>query len=139
MTHRSEDLFEKFRTHRSERTRRPAPKAISGDINELLDCIDRVFGRASGDEGDAAAPLIEALGRVADALEEVEKVAIPPAISMRISRFLAATRVQVHDLIARAREADAPSGPIEIELTYDALHEFMMAPDVDAWRDAQAG
>ena len=103
----------------------------------MLDAIDRVLGDGATVKNNVSrdpAPIMETVEMILDELRGAcvrLEAAATDAVDNEALRFVADARPRIEQLIERKDELARPAaGDIEIELDYAALHEFMLAPDL---------
>lgn len=124
------DAFERFQHLRSHTS--SSPSRTAGEIDDMLDTLDRVFG----DDADVAErherAIREVLERLLENLEVLHEFADQAPPEPVLAGFAIAAREAVRTLLSVGWDADSPvAGTIEIEMGYDDLHRFMMAPDLN--------
>ncbi len=126
------------------RLRRTSPEDLgepvldASNIDDMLDALDRVLSAEETQESqghEEAAPIVETVRSILDELDEAcgrLETAARLEDDPLVLDFVASLRSRLWFLIRRADEVRGPAaGPIEIELDYEGLHDFMLFPDLE--------
>ena len=135
------DPFSEFARKRRSGLDSVAPEPMdASSIDDMLDALDRVLSDeecAINEEAVDPAPIIETvraiLTELAESCDRLEQAAEQEGDRV-VGEFVLALRPRLWLLIHRVNETPNPNpaaGPIEIELDYAGLHDFMMCPDID--------
>ncbi len=133
------DPFKEYaRQRRSVQNEVPAEPMDASSIDDMLDALDRVLSAeecALNVEAAQPAPIVETvkaiLTELSESCERLEQAAAREEDGV-VAEFVALLRPRLWLLIRRVNEFPGPAaGPIEIELDYAGLHDFMMFPDIE--------
>ncbi len=131
------DAFERKRRMQEGDTPSLEPMDASG-IDDMLDALDRVLSAEETQVNVDAmepAPIVETVVAILHDLQDnCKRLAVAAAREGDVlsQEFLTVIQPRLQFLIKRAEDMPLPAaGAIEVELDYEALHAFMLDPDID--------
>ncbi|MFT7619283.1 MAG: hypothetical protein ACI97A_002933 [Planctomycetota bacterium] len=138
MNQQSNNPFEKFVRERSKKRDSVSPEPMSAaGIDDMLEALDRVLNDEVTIENIEAlepAPILETiqtiLEEISEVLQRLEGVANVES-DREVATFVEQTRLKLDRLLKRFSQMPYPAaGLMEFELDFEALHDFMLSPDV---------
>lgn len=130
--------FEKFVRERNETAEPVVRQPMDArNIDDMLAALDRVLNddvTIQNVEAEQPAPILETVEAIllelTDACARLELAATADGAE-EIVNFVANTRPQLQKLLRRfGKFCDPVTGHVEFELDFEALHAFMLYPDV---------